>query len=103
MLPEEKAIRRALADRKCRSAPQVWPEIQRRLTRRRLAPRKMLLGLSAALVFLLAAAALFKRNLASRSAGAPPSFGVSRVESRGEVSAAIVLQPDPNTLLVIAP
>lgn len=102
MFPREAEIREGLASRSVRSGAEAWPDIRRRLERRPASVSRWRLGLAALAMVLLAAAALHRRAAAPPPAAeAARGFQVSRVESRGRTTTALVLQPDGNTLMVI--
>jgi hypothetical protein len=104
MLPDEEEIRRGLSRRAIRPGRAVWPEVRERLESRAPATRRARLALAAVLVVLLAA--VFWRRPAPppvSTSKAPRGFQVSRVESRGRPSAAMILRPDRDTLMVIVP
>ncbi|HKF44925.1 MAG TPA: hypothetical protein VKG01_17650 [Thermoanaerobaculia bacterium] len=104
MFPDENEIRRGVSRRPVRSGAQAWPEIARRL--QPAAPvRRGRLSFAAASLLLLLAASLWLRPAPPRPTlrSAPRGFLVNRVESRGRPAAAVVLQPDRDTLLVIVP
>jgi hypothetical protein len=101
MLPEENEIRRALAERSFRSVNEVWPTIRQRLTTGAARSRPAA-GWAALAFFLLVIAVVLSRN--PRSANYPsPSvkFKVANVRSLGRPAAAMVLEPDSETVIVI--
>lgn len=101
MLPEENEIRRALSERSFRSVNEVWPTIRQRLTtgaaRRRPAARWAALALC-----LIVISVVLSRN-PKPAADRPPAMGfkVANVRSLGRPAAAMVLEPDSGTVIVI--
>ncbi len=104
MLPDEEEIRRGLSRREVRPGRDAWPEIRSRLESRTPGTGRARLTLAAVALVLLAAA-LWRRPTPSSisTSRVAPGFQVSRVESRGQPSAAMVLRPDQNTMMVIVP
>jgi hypothetical protein len=101
MLPEENEIRRALAERSFRSVNEVWPTIRQRLTTG-AARRRTAAGWAALALFLIVIAVVLSRN-PNAATGRNPSMGfkVGNVRSLGRPAAAMVLEPDSGTVIVI--
>ena len=103
MFPDEEEIRRELSRRVIRPGREAWLDVRKRLESRRPARRPGILALAAATLVLLAAI-LWRRPAPPLPENTPSrGFQVSRVESGGRPSAAMVLRPDQNTLMVIVP
>ena len=101
MFPDEDEIRRGLSRRVVRPGRAVWSEMRDHLESRPPTPGRARLALAAVAVVLLAAAVWRQPLSPPRAREGSRGFQVSRVESRGRPSAAIVLRPDRNTLMVI--
>jgi hypothetical protein len=101
MLPEENDIRQALAERSFRSVDEVWPTILRRLTTG-AARRRPVAGWAALAFFLIVLAVVLSRS-ARPATHRPRSIGfkVANVRSLGRPAAAMVLEPDSRTVIVI--
>lgn len=102
MLPDENEIRRALAERSFRSANEAWPTIRQRLTAGAARRRRPAARWAALALFLIVLAVLLSRN-PKPAAVRPPSMGfkVANVRSLGRPAAAMVLEPDSATVIVI--
>ena len=101
MLPEENEIRRALAERSFRPVKEVWPTIRRRLATG-AARRRPAAGWAALALLLIVIPVVLSRN-PKPVADHPPSMGfkVANVRSLGRPAAAMVLEPDSGTVIVI--
>ena len=101
MLPEENEIRRALAERGFRPVDEVWPTIRQRLTAG--AARRRPAAAWAALALCLIVLAVVLSRHPKSAADRPPStrFKVANVRSLGRPAAAMVLEPDSGTVIVI--
>ncbi len=101
MLPEENEIRRALAERSFRSVDEVWPAVRERLTAG-AARRHPAASWAALALFLTVIAVVLSRN-PKAAADRPPSMGfrVANVRSLGRPAAAMVLEPDSGTVIVL--
>lgn len=101
MLPEENEIRRALAERNFRSVNEVWPNIRRRLTKG-AARRRPAAGWTALVLFLIVIAVVLSRKPKPATDRRPSTgFRVANVRSLGRPAAAMVLEPDSGTVIVI--
>ena len=98
---EEREIRGSLSQRRFRSPAEAWPKIRSRLEEQHSKPSARGPILAAVAAVLLAAALWLRPAPASRPAARPEGFQVTRVESRGRPAAAMVLQPDRDTLMVL--
>ncbi|SRR6266542_569150 len=99
MFPDENEIRRALVER-CPPNVDPWPSVRARLGQRPPLAMRRAAQLAAALVLFLATAEAFRRG-ANAPARGNPGFRVTGVSKDGRPANALVIQPDPNTILVI--
>lgn len=98
MSPDEKVIRRALAERPApRRVP--WPEVRRRLDATPPKPGRRIIGWALAVVLFFAASETFRRGIDSSQE--KPDFRVTEVSRNGRPANALVVQPDRNTLVVV--
>ncbi len=101
MRPEEIEIRRVLAERSFRSADEVWPAIRQKLTTGPARRRPAAGWAALALLLIVIAVVLSRDPKPARSLPRSMEFKVANVRSLGQPSAAMVLEPDAGTVIVI--
>lgn len=99
MAPDEKEIRRALAERQAPTGD-PWPGIQTRLEETPYLLNRRIAGWAIALVLFFAAAETFRSAARLRSPD-QSDFRVTRVVRDGRPANTLVVQPDANTIVVI--
>jgi hypothetical protein len=94
----EEELRRELKRRRPRSGREIWPGLQHRLE---AAPQRPRLRWAAGIAACVAAAAFIFLSRGGNRPDRGPAVRIAQVRAFGVPAHAIVLEPDPHTVMVI--